>query len=443
MQGLLPCDERQGRNLIVKAKTRTRLKIEYVDPHSLKPWKGNPRIMSPEDHEKLKTGMREFGDIVEGGIVDPLIVRRRDNLVIGGHQRLEDVLKPGLPRVPIVRIDISDRRMKALNLALNKIHGDWDEEKLAAVLDDLKDLPEVDLTGFDQEEIDRIIANIPSPDLERADSSGPRLSLLPYMGGKQMMVPRLIPLIPPHTAYVEVFGGGAALLLNKPPSPLEVYNDADGELVNLFEIVRNRPDDFVKHAAFMLYSRELYEKWHTELKENKVLEDPVERAFRFWYLVRSSFAAHPYKGWAFCETADRNRAKSMWNALIDLKPIHERLKHVEIDHLDFERLIKNRDSPETFFFLDPPYLDAEEYRMGVFTFADHERLLKTLQGCRGKWLMTTGDHPDIRRLFQDYGMILTETFQSVEKIIGGERDKIGHLIISNYPLPQQVLQVSE
>lgn len=192
------------------AKTRHRLKIEYVDPHTLKPWKGNPRVMSSEDHEKLKTGMREFGDIVEGGIVDPLIVRRRDNLVIGGHQRLEDVLKLGLPRVPIVRIDISDRRMKALNVALNKIHGNWDEDKLASILAELKDLPEINLTGFDPAEIDKIIADadIPAPDLERAESNGPRLSLLPYMGGKQNLVPRLIPLIPDHATYVEAFGGG-------------------------------------------------------------------------------------------------------------------------------------------------------------------------------------------------------------------------------------------
>jgi len=417
-------------------KPTHRLKIEYVDPHSLKPWKGNPRIMSPEQHEQLRKSLRAFG------IVDPLIVRRRDNLVVGGHQRLEDLLELGFARVPVVYRDLSDRQTKALNLALNKISGDWDEDKLASILDELKDLPIVDATGFTDAEIDRIIASIPSPDLERADSNGPRLSLLPYMGGKQMMVSRLIPLIPPHTVYVEVFGGGAALLLNKPPSALEVYNDIDGELVNLFETVRDKPDAFLKRAEFLLYSRELNERWKAELKDGKVPMDPVERALRFWYLMRSSFAAHPYKGWAFSATTDRSRPESMWNGLADIGSIHERLKMVEIDHLDFERIIKNRDSPDAFFFADPPYLDAKEYRMGVFTLADHERLLKTLQGCKGKWLMITGNHPDVRRLFKEYGMILTETFQSVEKVIGGERDKIGHLIIANYPLPQQVPQVA-
>ena len=418
-------------------KRPAHLKIEYVDPHSLKPWKSNPRVMSLEEHDKLKRSMRRFG------IVDPFIVRSRDNLVIGGHQRLEDALELGIARVPIVRIRVSDREMKALNLSLNRISGNWDEDRLAEILNDLQGSAELDLTGFDQAEIEKLIANIPTPELETTESEGPRLSLLPYMGGKQMMVPRLIPLIPEHAAYVEVFGGGAALLLNKPPSPIEVYNDLDGELVNLFETVRNSPDEFVKRAEFLLYSRELNEKWKTDLKENRRPEDSVERALQFWYLMRSSFAAHPYKGWAFSETSNRQRPESMWNALEALKPIHERLKMVEIDHLDFERCIKNRDAPETFFFLDPPYLEAEAYRMGIFTLTDHERLLRTLQECKGKWLMTTGDHPEIRRLFKEYGMILTETTQSVSKVIHEERPSLPNLLIANYPLPREAPQIAQ
>jgi DNA adenine methylase len=411
--------------------------MEYVDPHTLRPWKGNPRVMSAEEHERLRNGIRYFG------IVDPFIVRRRDGLVTGGHQRLEDALELGLARVPIVRVDVTDHEVKVLNLALNKIHGDWDEDKLALVLKDLQDMPEITLTGFDEAEINNIIESIATLPLEEAPLEHPQLTLLPYMGGKQRMVTRLIPLIPQHTSYVEVFGGGAALLLNKPPSQLEVYNHIDGEVVNLFEVVRDRPDDFVKRAEFLVYSRELNERWKADLKEGKVPEDLVERALRFWYLMRSSFAAHPYKGWAFCETAERSRPQAMWNALADLKVIHERLKLVEIDHLDFQECIKNRDSPETFFFLDPPYLDAEEYRLGGFSLADHERLLKTLQECQGKWLMTTGDHPDIRRLFSQYGMVTTETSQSVSKVIGGERPYLSHLLIANYPLPREVLEVGK
>ncbi|MHA1632769.1 MAG: DNA adenine methylase [Candidatus Freyarchaeota archaeon] len=70
----------------------------------------------------------------------------------------------------------------------------------------------------------------------------PRLALIGYMGGDQLLLPYIAKMIPPHRCYVEVFGGGAPLLLNKPPSPHEVYNDLDGKLVNLFMVVKEKPD---------------------------------------------------------------------------------------------------------------------------------------------------------------------------------------------------------
>lgn len=423
-------------------KTQRHLKIEYVDPHSLKPWKGNPRIMSNEEHEKLKAGIREFG------VVDPLIARRRDNLVIGGHQRLEDVMELGLARVPVVYIDVSDRRMKALNLALNKIHGDWDEEKLASLLADMKDFPELELTGFDQAEIDRVIADAETVDLRettgKANSQG--LSIVPYLGGKQAIAPYLINMFPEHTgnitAYVEVFGGGASLLLNKSPSPIEVLNDLDGELVNLFEVIRDDIDRFLERSDFLVYSRELYEKWSREINSGQVVQDRVERAVRYWYCLRSSFAAVVGKGWAFSRVVDRTHADQIANGRTALREIHERIKRVEIDHLDFERLIDNRDAPSTLFFLDPPYLNAEEYRIGTFSLDDHKRLADRLSRVQGKWLMTIGDTPEIRALYPGQIKGALNTTNSTSKVIGEERTRlVRNLIVSNYPLPRQVLQV--
>lgn len=427
-------------------KPTHRLKIEYVDPHTLKPWKGNPRVMSPEDHEKLKTGMRQFGDIVEGGIVDPLIVRRRDNLVIGGHQRLEDVLKLGLPRVPIVRIDISERRMKALNLALNKIHGDWDDDKLASILAELKDLPEANLTGFDEAEIDKIIADADIDNLGMEPSVKTQgLCLVPYLGGKQKLASRLISMMPEHTSYVEVFGGGASVLLNKPRSAIEVYNDLDGWLVNLFEVIRDNPEAFLKKAEFLLYSRELFERWQKEATGGGCpsTPDPVERALRFWYVLRCSFGGQAGKGWAFARAEPRSGALVLQNALTEIRTIHERLVRVEIDHLDFRRLIENRDAPSTFMFLDPPYLDTEQYRVGKFTLDDHKALAELLSKAQGKWLMTVGDHPEIRLLYVDQLKGALDSSLCIEQVIGGERGTYRNLIVSNYPLPQQILQVVE
>jgi len=248
-------------------------------------------------------------------------------------------------------------------------------------------------------------------------------------------------LIPEHTCYVEVFGGAAALLLNKPPSPVEVYNDVDSELVNLFEVVRDDVDTFVRRADWLLYSRELYEKWKNDLKNGNAPEDRVERALRFWYLMRSSFAAHPYKGWAFCRNVGRNRPLSLANALGNIRTIHDRLRTVEIDHLDFRRCIKNRDGPETFTFLDPPYLDAEEYRLGVFTLQDHTDLADILRHARSKWLLTIGDHPKIRRLYNEFQIERVKTHLSVPKIIRGRRPVFKQLIIRNYEPPKTPLYV--
>ena len=423
----------------MKKKPLRQLRIEYVDPHTLKPWKGNPRIMSPEEHEKLKASMRRFG------IVDPFIVRHRDNLVIGGHQRLEDALELGFARVPIVRIDATEREMKALNLALNKISGDWDEDKLAAVLADLKDLPEITATGFDQAEIDKIIADAELPNLNDSASGqkSPRLSLVPYLGGKQKLVPQLVSMMPQHTAFVEVFGGGASVLLNKPRSEIEVLNDLDGELVNLFETIRDNPDGFLKRADMLLYSRELFERWQQEFTGGESsTQDPVERALRFWYVLRCSFGAQAGKGWAFTRAEPRNGPLVLQNALEQIQPIHERLKSVEIDHLDFRRCIENRDAPTTFLFLDPPYLDTEQYRVGKFTLDDHKALAELLQNAKGKWLMTVGDHPEVRELYPGQVKGALDSSLAVEQVIGGERGTYRNLIISNYPLPQQVLQVA-
>ena len=236
-----------------------------------------------------------------------------------------------------------------------------------------------------------------------------------------------------------MFGGAAALLLNKPPSALEVYNDWDSELVNLFEVIRDDIDSFIKRADWLLYSRELNEKWKKDLKNGIVLEDRVERALRFWFLMRSSFAAHPYKGWAFAKRKNRSRPQSIINAVSSIRAIHDRLRTVEIDHLDFRRCIENRDGPKNFLFLDPPYLDAEDYRLGVFTLQDHRDLANILQHAKSKWLMTIGDHPKIRKLYHGIPMNRIKMHESVSKIFGDKRPTFKQLIIRNYEPPKTPL----
>lgn len=105
------------------------------------------------------------------GLVDPIIVRRQDNTIIGGHQRLLAAQRLGRTQVPVVFLDLTPEKAKLLSLALNRIQGHWDEPMLAALLRELDDLPDVDisLSGFGQDEVDGLIARLETLDPDEDD----------------------------------------------------------------------------------------------------------------------------------------------------------------------------------------------------------------------------------------------------------------------------------
>lgn len=140
---------------------RDTLNIKYVAIDELRPAAYNPRTISEKELADLERSVGEFG------LVDPIIVRRAGNQVIGGHQRLVVARSLDLDRVPVIFLEISEAKAKLLNLALNKIGGDWDEEKLGELLRELDALPELDLsvTGFDDDEIKAHLAALEAADL--------------------------------------------------------------------------------------------------------------------------------------------------------------------------------------------------------------------------------------------------------------------------------------
>jgi len=262
-----------------------------------------------------------------------------------------------------------------------------------------------------------------------------KICFFPYIGGKFHLLKTLIPLIPPHEVYVEVFGGAANLLLNKPPSKVEVYNDIDGELINLFMVVRDSPDEFVERFQLLLYSRELYYRWVREEKKGLWPEDPVERAARFYFVMRSSFSGTYDKGWSFRKR--RNPAKFFFSSLKKISLIAERLKHVQVDHLDFRGCIKYWDEPVAFFFLDPPYYGLQYYRM-KFSQEDHEDLREILGKTKGKWLLTYNDDPWVRDAYAEFNITEAQMIKAAShKRTGEKRGKFTNLIITNYQLPTQ------
>jgi len=132
------------------------LTIEHIAIADLRPDPANPRRISDAELEALTRSIRQFG------LVDPIICRREDRTIIGGHQRLVAARRLGLKSVPVISLDVSAEQARLLNLALNRISGSWDEELLARLLAELKDVPDLDLSssGFEEDEIKKLLKGL-------------------------------------------------------------------------------------------------------------------------------------------------------------------------------------------------------------------------------------------------------------------------------------------
>ena len=132
------------------------VQIENVDIESLRPDPANPRRISQGELEALTRSIREFG------FVQPVLVRKADNVVIGGHQRLLAARRLGWKTVPVIFLDLSVEQSHLLNLALNRISGDWDQELLARMLGELMPVQDIDLSlsGFSEEELGKLLKSL-------------------------------------------------------------------------------------------------------------------------------------------------------------------------------------------------------------------------------------------------------------------------------------------
>jgi len=213
------------------------------------------------------------------------------------------------------------------------------------------------------------------------------------------MVKKLLPLIPEHKIYVEVFGGGASLLFAKEPSPVEVYNDLNGDLVNFFRVLRDPKKfaEFHRLVSLTPYSREEYNLCR---KTWESCEDDVERAYRWFIVARMSFGGIFGSAWGYAVTAsNRGRAltTSSWLSAIDMLPeIHERMMRVQIENDDFRMIIPRYDTPDTCFYVDPPYIletrksqDVYKYEM---TLQDHQDLVMMLLDVKGSVILSGYRH---------------------------------------------------
>ena len=253
-------------------------------------------------------------------------------------------------------------------------------------------------------------------------------SFMSWIGGKKALRDEILVRFPlGYKRYIEVFGGGGWVLFHKPPGrDFEVYNDFNANLTNLYRCVRDSPEQLIDELTYTLNSRLDFDYvrkiMHTQASE---LPD-VKRAAYFYQIIRQSYAsgldsfgAQPHR---------------MWNNFPLIRQACARLQNVVIENRDFEKLIRQYDRPESFFYCDPPYYATEDYYEDVgFTTKDHERLADALCEIEGKFLLSYNDCPEIRELYSREGIIIegtTRLSNIAQRYEAGKQ--YAELLISNY-----------
>jgi DNA adenine methylase len=212
------------------------------------------------------------------------------------------------------------------------------------------------------------------------------ITFFPYIGGKHIMSKTIVKLMPVHKRYVEVFAGSAKVLFAKEPSEIEVINDADKKIANLYYCVVFHFREFWDKAKWLLHSREILKVLKKKLNNTEPLElGDVDQAVATYYTLVSSFSGEGGFAYAISESHD---GRMITRKILYLRAIRKRLKKVIIECKDFEELIKSWDTEETFFYCDPPYFGVEHYYDVPFKKEDHERLLRTLKQTKGKWMLS-------------------------------------------------------
>jgi len=222
--------------------------------------------------------------------------------------------------------------------------------------------------------------------------------IIPWIGGKRRLADRLIPQFPPHTCYVEVFAGGAALYFLRPPAEVEVINDINGELINLYRVVKCHLEEFVRQFKFALSSRDVF-KWLQDTAPATLTD--IQRAARFFYLQQHAFGGKVNgQTWGTATTAP---PINLLRIEENLSAAHLRLSQAYIENLDWATCMERYDRPHTLFYLDPPYWQTEGY--GVeFGIEQYERMADLMRRIKGKAVVSLNDHPDIRRIFAGFQM---------------------------------------
>jgi DNA adenine methylase len=239
---------------------------------------------------------------------------------------------------------------------------------------------------------------------------------LRYHGSKHRIAPWIVSHLSAHVCYVETHGGSAGVLLTKPRSKLEVYNDLDGEVVNFFRILRDRGDELARAVELTPFARAEYELSYEPCDD----DDPLEQARRFFVRCwQSRHGSSPIRsGWRFQrDLQERNHSKrfaqEVERGMEAMLNVAARLKGVQIECDDALNVIGRYDAPTTLFYVDPPYLHGTRvsiqngHRMYAQEMSDddHCQLAEALNSIKGMAIISGYSSPLYDELYRGWQVV--------------------------------------
>lgn len=251
----------------------------------------------------------------------------------------------------------------------------------------------------------------------------------PWLGSKRNLARVIIPRIEgiDHGAYAEPFVGQGGIFLRRRIVPRrEFINDLSRDVANFFRILQRHYVAFLDHLRFQITTRQEFDR--LVATEPETLTD-IERAARFLYLQRVAFGGK-VRNRTFGVSPQTPARFDLSKLGPLLEDVHARLSGVVIECLPYGRFIHQYDTPDTLFYLDPPYRGSEnDYGKGMFSPADFGHLARLLGGIRGGFLMSINDHPDVRTAFAGFEIEEIETTYTVGTGTNGDGKRVRELLI--------------
>ena len=251
-----------------------------------------------------------------------------------------------------------------------------------------------------------------------------------YYGGKQRLIRELLPLIPKHKLYIEPFIGGGALFFAKEPSEAEIINDLNENVTNFYCVAQTRFNELKLLIDGTLHSRAIY-KGAMEIYNNPVKYDTIQRAWAFWVVTNQGFSGK-IGSWGFGKS--NKIGKTLFNKREKFTQEYaERLKCVQIENKDGVAILKQYDSKDSFFYIDPPYFNSDCGHYKGYTEADYCNLLDTVVNIKGKFLLSSYPSEVLQEYVKRYGWKYKEIKQRIAVTKNTDKQK-AEVLVWNYEL---------